>query len=203
MPAGRWDRALSSLERCALCVPVRLCVPGSSVTLPLSPAAARIPRIALPPSPPLQPGVFRCACGAEERLSTCAEGRAWRCARPCGRPLACGRHTCESTCHSGACGACPLDGARACPCGKAEHPGLTCADKVPTCGETCGRLLACGVHRCIERCHYGTCPQTCKSLVVKSCRYARCALRGEEGRADACMLYKDKGRPAELRCVIL
>ncbi|GAX77723.1 hypothetical protein CEUSTIGMA_g5166.t1 [Chlamydomonas eustigma] len=114
-------------------------------------------------------GYFKCACSAEERQLSCGE-RLFQCGRVCGHALSCGHHKCDKICHAGPCGSCVLEGSRACPCGKTQFPDLTCADKVPTCSETCGRLLTCGVHKCEEKCHNGACPQTCKSVVVKSCR---------------------------------
>ena len=34
---------------------------------------------------------------------------------------------------------------------------LSCTEDVSPCGDTCGRMLACGIHRCSERCHNGPC----------------------------------------------
>ncbi|PNH12668.1 NF-X1-type zinc finger protein [Tetrabaena socialis] len=76
----------------------------------------------------------------------------------------------DLVCHSGPCGECPSAGERTCPCGRVSHEGLSCADKVPTCGETCGRLLACGVHRCRDRCHHGECTVECRGPTLKTCR---------------------------------
>jgi hypothetical protein len=34
---------------------------------------------------------------------------------------------------------------------------LPCTDDVTPCGDTCGRLLSCGRHKCTQRCHQGAC----------------------------------------------
>lgn len=43
---------------------------------------------------------------------------------------------------------------------------VACTDAVPSCGQTCGRVLSCG-HVCEERC--GTCPENCRVKVLKQC----------------------------------
>ncbi|ONK67921.1 uncharacterized protein A4U43_C05F5220 [Asparagus officinalis] len=84
--------------------------------------------------------------------------------------LRCGRHRCERGCHEGECGECPLTGRRTCPCGKKEYKGVACDVEVPNCGSTCEKMLACGRHRCPERCHRGVCVETCRTVVMKGCR---------------------------------
>ena len=47
---------------------------------------------------------------------------------------------------------------RYCPCGKTRgDPLLLCHQSVPVCGDTCDKLLQCGTHRCVNRCHVGPC----------------------------------------------
>ncbi|KAH8039640.1 hypothetical protein HPB51_008233 [Rhipicephalus microplus] len=99
----------------------------------------------------------KCFCGKQKRESLCTlESNAsseFSCGDPCGRSLHCGLHTCEEECHFGECGPCPLlpDSVTHCPCGKSRlasiegaKPRLSCSDPVPTCGNTCGKLLQCG-----------------------------------------------------------
>ncbi|XP_064870368.1 NF-X1-type zinc finger protein NFXL1-like [Oncorhynchus nerka] len=71
-------------------------------------------------------------------------------------------------CHSGLCGACPRSGNRACPCGKSKS-SLPCTEDVPTCGDTCDKVMECGLHTCSMRCHRGAC-ETCRQEVEKHCR---------------------------------
>ncbi|CAL1387580.1 unnamed protein product [Linum trigynum] len=115
-------------------------------------------------------GVYRCLCGKKEEAKECCE-RDFRCEIPCNKPLSCGKHLCEKGCHSPeGCGGCPLQGKRTCPCGKRVHEGMACDVAVPLCGDTCGKMLTCGFHKCHERCHRGQCAETCRMVVFKSCR---------------------------------
>ncbi|XP_023697570.2 NF-X1-type zinc finger protein NFXL1 isoform X1 [Paramormyrops kingsleyae] len=108
-----------------------------------------------------------CVCGRELSQRLCASPL-WHCQQVCGRPLPCGNHTCERVCHSGSCGQCPRSGNRLCPCGKSKF-SLPCTKDVPTCGDTCGKPLDCGLHCCSMRCHRGHC-ETCRQEVEKQCR---------------------------------
>ncbi|XP_043229933.1 NF-X1-type zinc finger protein NFXL1-like [Amphibalanus amphitrite] len=111
-----------------------------------------------------------CNCGQKTELRPCASPR-WQCEKVCGRPLSCGHHRCERVCHSGACGPCERAGPRRCPCGRTELEA-PCHQDVPPCGDTCDKWLACGVHRCAQRCHTGACGR-CLQLRVKRCRCGR------------------------------
>lgn len=122
------------------------------------------------PMQSLQP----CLCGAEKKNRLCAHA-AWQCNKVCGKRHSCGHHVCQTVCHSGECGKCPSSGPRTCPCGKASHI-LPCTEKIPTCGDTCGKQLACGIHFCADRCHKGIC-STCLQFRVKKCR---CGAREKE-----------------------
>ncbi|CAN4101462.1 unnamed protein product [Withania somnifera] len=114
-------------------------------------------------------GIFKCQCGKVETKRECFD-RVFRCENPCDKLLGCGRHKCEKGCHEGDCGDCPLQGKRTCPCGKRVYEGISCDVVVSVCGETCGKMLSCGFHRCPERCHRGPCIETCRVVVTKSCR---------------------------------
>jgi NF-X1-type zinc finger protein NFXL1 len=84
------------------------------------------------------------------RRVPCSE-RGFQCGRVCGRPLGCGRHKCSRVCHDGPCGTCPSQGLRTCPCGKQEYQGLPCTESPQVCGNTCDKLLPCGLHHCPDR----------------------------------------------------
>ncbi|CAN7938958.1 unnamed protein product [Ixodes hexagonus] len=138
----------------------------------------------------------RCFCGKRSQDAQCTREAAaaveFSCGAPCGQPLSCGRHACADECHPGDCGACPLSPSSLshCPCGKtplADVPGATprgsCADPVPTCGETCDKMLPCGPkdnwHRCGVPCHEGPCPPCPRSTPVRcrcgaTCREVPC-----------------------------
>ncbi|XP_057523198.1 NF-X1-type zinc finger protein NFXL2 isoform X2 [Amaranthus tricolor] len=120
-------------------------------------------------SPCREKGVYRCQCGKVKEERECCD-RNFRCDNPCQRGLECGKHFCERGCHGGVCGQCPSKGMRTCPCGKRSHEGIPCDVEVPLCGATCDKNLTCGRHRCPERCHRGSCVETCRNVITKSCR---------------------------------
>lgn len=110
-----------------------------------------------------------CHCGANKEAKLCHEQN-WVCAKPCGRSLSCNFHVCKGTCHlPNDCGDCPLEGNRTCPCGKKRYTVSCTQESVPTCGDTCGKLLDCKSHFCNMRCHADQCGQ-CLEVVTKSCR---------------------------------
>lgn len=59
-------------------------------------------------------------------------------------------------CHIIQCEPCILSKPRTCPCGKSYHQ-LPCSEETPTCGDTCGKVLECGLHICNQRCHKDKC----------------------------------------------
>ncbi|XP_010543727.1 PREDICTED: NF-X1-type zinc finger protein NFXL2 isoform X2 [Tarenaya hassleriana] len=113
--------------------------------------------------------VYSCCCDKVKEERDCCD-RVFRCEAECKNMLNCGRHVCEKGCHSEKCGLCPYQGKRTCPCGKKMYQGLACDVTAPLCGSTCDKLLACGYHRCPDRCHRGPCLETCRIVVTKSCR---------------------------------
>ncbi|CAM8943298.1 unnamed protein product [Rhodiola kirilowii] len=122
------------------------------------------------PCPPCKERAFyKCQCGKTKEEKECCD-RHFQCATPCVKMLGCGKHMCSKGCHSGECGKCPLQGRRTCPCGKKVYEGMSCDVLAPLCGSTCEKLLACGFHKCPERCHRGPCIETCRTVVFKSCR---------------------------------
>ncbi|XP_011876774.1 PREDICTED: NF-X1-type zinc finger protein NFXL1 [Vollenhovia emeryi] len=112
---------------------------------------------------------LKCRCKSNEKVGECHEGT-WVCEKPCNRRFSCNVHSCESTCHlPGDCGNCPLEKNRSCPCGKKRYEVSCRRQQVPTCGDTCGKLLDCGSHLCNMRCHADRCGQ-CLEVVTKACR---------------------------------
>lgn len=115
-----------------------------------------------------------CLCGASKTDRPCADPT-WQCQKVCGKLLSCRQHRCETVCHKGACLSCPRSGPRECPCGKTKWE-LPCTEDVGVCGDTCDKLLACGIHHCSQRCHAGSCPP-CLQIRPKRCR---CGAREKE-----------------------
>ncbi|XP_048365599.1 NF-X1-type zinc finger protein NFXL1 [Sphaerodactylus townsendi] len=108
-----------------------------------------------------------CVCGRRVAERLCASPL-WQCDQVCRKTLPCGYHACEQVCHAGPCGECPRSGKRFCPCGKSKF-SLPCTEDVPTCGDSCDKVLECGIHRCSQRCHRGPC-EICRQEVEKQCR---------------------------------
>ncbi|XP_061440006.1 NF-X1-type zinc finger protein NFXL1 isoform X1 [Rhineura floridana] len=108
-----------------------------------------------------------CVCGRQAAERLCASPL-WHCDQVCGKTLPCGYHACEQICHGGPCGECPRSGKRCCPCGKSKF-SLPCTEDVPTCGDSCDKVLDCGIHKCSQRCHRGPC-EICRQEVEKQCR---------------------------------
>eukprot|EP00039_Didymoeca_costata_P011769 m.166582 g.166582 ORF g.166582 m.166582 type:complete len:849 (+) comp15285_c0_seq1:177-2723(+) len=107
-----------------------------------------------------------CKCGKRSKRLSCAES-VWSCEQPCGKKHTCGKHACERDCHDGPCGECPhLQ--TTCPCGKNPHVGADCSKPAPTCSNTCGKMLPCGLHTCPDKCHQGPCT-LCRHVVTKTC----------------------------------
>ena len=68
-------------------------------------------------------------------------------------------HLCTQICHPGSCPPCPALGKKKkCFCKKTVYQ-LRCGepDDGRSCGDTCGNLLNCKMHRCKEACHAGDC----------------------------------------------
>ncbi|XP_046391023.1 NF-X1-type zinc finger protein NFXL1-like [Ischnura elegans] len=120
-----------------------------------------------------------CDCGRSTTVRPCSSSN-WKCDKVCGKTLDCGQHKCSVVCHNSksGCEPCPRRLPRHCACGKATFPGLTCgpgigddksSEPVPTCGDTCGRMLSCAVHTCARRCHRDDCG-ACLQMRVQTCR---------------------------------
>ncbi|KAM7357795.1 NF-X1-type zinc finger protein NFXL1 [Cochliomyia hominivorax] len=114
-----------------------------------------------------QTSMQTCECGRETAKRQCCDLK-WHCKKPCGKKYSCGLHTCKKICHSGDCGECPLSLPRSCPCGKTKKVG-PCTEVIDTCGDTCQKLLTCGIHTCTQRCHKGNC-NLCLIITKKKCR---------------------------------
>ncbi|OXB83816.1 UNVERIFIED_CONTAM: hypothetical protein H355_003028 [Colinus virginianus] len=116
----------------------------------------------------------QCICGRQTAERLCASPQ-WQCDQlnslgifqVCGKALPCGNHTCEQVCHAGPCGDCPRSGKRFCPCGKSKFT-LPCTEDVPTCGDSCDKVLECGIHKCLQRCHRGPC-EICRQCCSGNC----------------------------------
>ena len=117
-----------------------------------------------------------CHCKREKKMRPCYQ-LDFQCGKVCGKPYNCGKHSCDKVCHSGECGPCPGTLPRSCFCGKSKFT-IACDKPIPTCNDTCEKVLNCGVHYCpsmllylvtiyicIDKCHKGECG-SCRMFVV-------------------------------------
>ncbi|KAK2388048.1 NF-X1-type zinc finger protein NFXL1 [Trifolium repens] len=118
----------------------------------------------------LIPKTYLCFCG---KLENPPSDDPWvlphSCGEVCGRSLKnnCGHH-CLLLCHPGPCPSCPQLVKVRCFCG--SHQDVRrCGFKEFSCEAPCSKLLDCGVHRCVEICHRGTCPP-CRARGVYRCQ---------------------------------
>ena len=118
-----------------------------------------------------------CHCGKHSKTLPCTKIKdGWSCGERCNLFYDCGIHTCSSICHPHSTTLpCPYK-LRSCPCGK-KQLSLPCRPTSSTeslaslspCGDTCNKILACGVHTCPSVCHQGACAP-CTVMVQTPCR---------------------------------
>lgn len=99
------------------------------------------------------------------------------CGNPCTRKRTSCEHPCPLTCHPGPCPPCKITMEIKCGCPRKRPMIIRCSDAQNTeitdtamsCGERCGRPLACGnpEHRCEMQCHQGECGKCAKREEVK------------------------------------
>ncbi|KAK7196535.1 transcription factor-like protein [Novymonas esmeraldas] len=117
-----------------------------------------------------KPLTDHCFCGKVSQPKYDPLSTPHSCGRPCGRARPHCSHRCPAQCHPGPCPRCHLIvGPKPCPCGATTYT-YPCGQPDPetTCGNVCGRPLACGTHRCPLRCHIGPCPP-CRKLTELLC----------------------------------
>jgi transcriptional repressor NF-X1 len=176
---GPCDRKLKcGAHRCAQACHVGACAPCAVETTSLCYCGADVRQI-LCGTGKAAPAVAR--NDARAPASSEPLPRAFSCGAVCGDLLECAHHRCAAPCHSGPCVPCARSPAviTHCPCGKvplgvgvdgddveAASPSIalclgavrtSCEDPIPSCGQACGKLMACGVHRCTLPCHEGAC----------------------------------------------
>ncbi|KAF9010411.1 hypothetical protein BDZ89DRAFT_1226890, partial [Hymenopellis radicata] len=124
-------------------------------------------------------GGYKCFCGStpspNARLAT-----PHSCGNPCSRSKNACPHPCPLSCHPGPCPPCKVMLEVPCKCPRARIVPVRCGeDTRVSCGETCGRDLNCGKHKCQKSCHLGPCGD-CQQVVDQKCWC------GDEMRQTAC-----------------
>lgn len=119
------------------------------------------------------PSRYLCYCGKETDPGFDPWLVPHSCGEKCGRPLqpACS-HKCIVLCHPGACPPCPQTVRVSCHCGQSSPTVKRCSAAAWTCGKTCGRALACGIHACALSCHPVDCAP-CTKTSIQSCACRR------------------------------
>ncbi|KII84629.1 hypothetical protein PLICRDRAFT_117694 [Plicaturopsis crispa FD-325 SS-3] len=122
------------------------------------------------PCPPCLRSSFEemiCYCGRTVLEPPIPCGTRINCTYPCSRPPPpCGHPSTQHSCHEdpAPCPPCPFLTSKTCACGKRSVPNVRCSQEKVSCGTVCGRLMACGFHRCEKLCHgddCGTCTAPC------------------------------------------
>ncbi|KAG9391917.1 NF-X1 type zinc finger [Carpediemonas membranifera] len=114
---------------------------------------------------------YRCFCGKETNPVTPAGATPHTCGALCGKTRPHCPHPCPLPCHPGSCPECGALGPTVvCFCGKSTHATRCGSDPRAgwSCGDVCGRPLACGHHTCTLPCHDGPCPE-CPQTSRTSC----------------------------------
>lgn len=109
-----------------------------------------------------------CECGSTSKEIKCEQSN-WKCQKVCNKSFSCNLHKCKKLCHKDDCGPCVLGLPRSCPCGKQKTVAPCTEVEVESCGDTCSKILDCGIHYCSKRCHKGSCGD-CIEFVTKSCK---------------------------------
>ncbi|XP_022919104.2 protein shuttle craft [Onthophagus taurus] len=103
-----------------------------------------------------------CGCGRTKATVACNADTPVTCQSKCEKLLNCGLHKCEKNCHAGDCSPCTKYVKQECYCGKVGRT-VICTEEVKNvdkyeCDDVCGKMLACGNHKCMLICHSGSCP---------------------------------------------
>lgn len=132
------------------------------------------------PCPPCSIMLVRpCRCGATTKDVRCSDLQAGLhdeilCDRTCGALRACGRHQCNRIC-------CPLASfGGGLTKGKGKKRAIVDEPMdvggLHECDLVCGKMLACGNHRCEERDHKGVCPPCLRSTFEEVCCQEFCRM---------------------------
>eukprot|EP01117_Protostelium_nocturnum_P015566 TRINITY_DN6052_c0_g4_i4.p1 TRINITY_DN6052_c0_g4~~TRINITY_DN6052_c0_g4_i4.p1 ORF type:complete len:1098 (+),score=309.46 TRINITY_DN6052_c0_g4_i4:146-3439(+) len=110
-------------------------------------------------------------------------------------------HSCTETCHPGPCPPCSaLSPPHHCFCAKIQYR-TRCGEKDngKSCGEKCGKLLSCGLHRCSQVCHDGQCAP-CEVPEQQRCY---CGKKEEVRNCGSGRVSTFNGRKAHFSCAQL
>ena len=151
----------------------------------------------------VMPKHFSCWCEKEIEPKPLPGLPPFSCGQTCARsrvlPKKC-PHPCPDICHAGPCPPCSQMGpTQFCFCG-GKSITRRCLDtdyeKGWSCGEVCGELMPCGLHRCSRPCHEGSCG-ACEVRVPARCYCGQvskdilCSDRGNEAKSTQSHIAAD------------
>lgn len=99
-----------------------------------------------------------CFCGKTSKTVGCSSGiHGFECEGICGKLRECGKHNCGVPCHEGPCPVCTILSTDSCYCGATKRT-QRCGESGPfPCGNPCSKIIDCGNHRCLSKCHKDAC----------------------------------------------
>jgi hypothetical protein len=123
----------------------------------------------------------KCFCNFSKAFPSKKVGKSFSCREICPIVKKCG-HSCTLECHPGPCDDCSLVVPVSCHCSKVKRK-LLCSESKNSfaCKSKCGKLLACGQHKCNRTCHSGE----CSPCAVQICPAKKCSC-GKTSKAFIC-----------------
>ena len=99
-----------------------------------------------------------CACGKTIQEAPIPCGTApLVCPHPCSKSRPCGHPANTHTCHEGECPPCLIPVEKPCAGGHTVMLNIPCYKQNMSCGVSCNKPMACGLHNCKRICHAGPC----------------------------------------------
>lgn len=124
------------------------------------------------------PRDYLCFCGKQKYPAVNRNDLAHSCGEMCGRTDTC-LHPCVLLCHPGPHAVCQSFVQRSCGCGKSTKTFQCSMKETFECEEVCDKTLECGAHKCLEKCHQGSC-KPCSEPVEMKC------FCGKESKTEIC-----------------
>ncbi|KXS20046.1 hypothetical protein M427DRAFT_108245 [Gonapodya prolifera JEL478] len=154
-----------------------------------APATVRCPQCSTAQPYPTE---YRCFCGGAVNPKYNSYLTPHSCGEPCLgiRPGGLCPHECVETCHPGPHPPCTKIVEASCFCGKTKFAGrcndpetLKTGSRQRSCGDICGKTLACGIHQCENLCHHGAC-EPCTIPFERACYCGNNVRSGLCGSSD-------------------
>ncbi|XP_060518977.1 protein shuttle craft [Cylas formicarius] len=125
------------------------------------------------------PSIYKCYCGKMSDPKCDPNIIAHGCGEICLRKGRNCDHKCTLLCHPGPCPDCTVMVSKPCGCGVTQQVVKCSGDLDIICDAICNKVLDCGIHCCIKKCHSGSC-SPCPQYIIQEC-YC-----GKTGRKVSC-----------------